>query len=422
MGLSSALYAAVSGLNVNSQAMAVTGNNIANSNTTAYKRSSTIFSDLLAENVSSTSGGSQVGRGAQIQTVATTFTQGGFEDTGNSTDVAIDGDGFFIISSPENDINYYTRNGAFDFDSDGYLVNADGYRIQGSLYDEDGALTAGILSDIQVDMIAQTDAVETENITLQSNLDASSDELAAFDLADPLGTSNYSTTTVIYDSLGADHQLTCYYTKTADNTWTWNAVVDSTEIDDAAAEGDLTVVGTGTLTFDEDGNFVDVTNDVTDAGVLTWTNGAAQDQQVTYTFNATQFDSSSTVFSQDQDGAASGEVVDVNIDNDGTVYISYSNGKTEAIAMLALATFTNPNGLAQEGGTMFAATAASGPVTLGYPGESQGTLVTESLELSTVDLADEFVDLITIQNGYTANSRVITTTDEMLQELLNLKR
>lgn len=417
MGLSSALYTAISGLQTNSQAMTVTGNNISNSNTIGFKTSSTVFSDLLSANIASSGGNSQVGRGSQVQTVATNFSQGGFQSTSSATDLAIEGSGFFIVSSPLDNTDLYTRNGSFSFDSSGYLVNADGYRVQGSSYNANGQLATGNLGDIQVDTISQIPAKQTANVTLQTNLDSNSDILGTFDINTPTTTSNYSTTTTIYDSLGTAHTATCYFTKTAENSWTWNLTLNGSELGGTTS---LTSIGNGTLTFDTDGNLLTGGTGTTSA--LTWSDGADTTQAVTYHFDTTQFNSDSTVFSQDQDGYTSGEVTDVKIDTDGTVSAVYSNGKTVPKAMIALATFTNTGGLDSEGSSLFSATTESGTATIGYPGASQGTLITESLELSNVDLATEFVNLITIQNGYSANSKVITTTNDMLTELINLKR
>ena len=419
MGLSSTLYTAISGLQTNSQAMTVTGNNIANASTVGFKSSSTVFADLLSANIASSGGNSEVGQGSQIQSVQTDFSQGAFESTGSSTDLAIQGDGFLIVSDPAGDQNFYTRNGSLRFDEAGFLVTAEGYRVQGSSYNEDGELVNGNLGDIQVDQVGQIAAKQTENVTLQTNLDSNAEIVGAFDVAAPNDTSNYVTTSTVYDSLGTSHLTTCYFTKTADQTWTWNMVVDSDELAAGGPE-DLTVIGNGEITFDENGNLVN--GEVGDSGALEWANGSDPTQVITYNFATTQYDSDSTVFSQDQDGYASGEMTSVDIAADGTVSAVYSNGEAIEVAMISLATFTDPDGLDSAGGTLFAETAESGTPTIGYPGTSQGTLIVQALELSNVDLSVEFVDLITIQNAYSANSKVITTTDEMLQELLNLKR
>lgn len=422
MGLSSTLYTGISGLKANSEAMSVTGNNISNSNTIGFKASSTLFSDVLSAKVASTSGSSQVGRGVQIATVATIFKQGSFSATASATDLAIDGDGFFMVSAPDSVENYYTRNGSFTFNNDGYLVNAAGYRVQGKLF-EDGKLSGGDPTDIKVDFNSQIPAKQTSALTLTTNLDSDSEVMAAFDITDPENTSNYSTSTEIYDSLGGSHTATTYFTKTAANTWEWHMVVDSDELDPSvAASTDLTEVGSGTLTFDTSGNLLTGGSGSTTAGAILWNNGSSSGQQIGMTFDTTQRDNSSRVISQSQNGYPPGEVVEVSIDDEGTVIASYSNGDKINIARLTLATFNNAPGLEKNGGSLYSETAASGEPSVGTAGASQGYIYTNRLELSNVDLAQEFVDLITIQNGYSASSKVITTTDEMLQELINIKR
>ncbi len=418
MGLSSTLYTGISGLKANSEAMSVTGNNISNSSTVGFKSSSTLFSDVLSASMSSASGTSQVGRGVQISTVSTSFSQGSFSSTSSETDLAIEGDGFFMVRADDSEEIYYTRNGSFDFDSDGYLVNAEGYRVQGKLY-IDGELSGGDPTDIQVDFETQIPAHQTEALTLTTNLNSGSETISAFDIDDPDDTSNYATSTQVYDSLGNTHLVTTYFTKTADQTWEWHTVVDSSEVTSAATT-DLTEIGSGTLTFDTDGTLVSGETGTT--GSIAWNNGSDTGQVIEMTFDTTQFSSSSVVISQSQDGYAPGEVVDVSIATDGTVQASYSNGETLDIALLTLATFTNPDGLSKEGGSLYAETSASGDPSVGTAGASQGYIYTSSLELSNVDLSEEFVSLITIQNAYSASSKVITTTDEMLQELISLKR
>lgn len=423
MGLSSTLYTGISGLQSNAEAMSVTGNNISNSNTIGFKSSSTLFSDVLSASISSSSGNSQVGRGSQISSIQTSFSQGSFQSTSNSTDLAIEGDGFFMVSESDSSEVLYTRNGSFSFDSNGYLTNAEGYRVQGKGFDQNGDLVGGNPTDIQVDISSQIPARQTGALTLTTNLDAGSSVVGPFDISDPDTTSNYSTSTQIYDSLGNTHVATTYFTMTSPQTWEWHTTVNSSELE-ATASGpeDLTEIGSGNLTFDSDGNLLTGGSATTPAGAIIWNNGSDTTQQIDMTFATTQFSSSSVVISQNQDGYAPGEVVQVSVDNDGTVSASYSNGESIDIAMLTLATFTNPSGLTKEGGSLYASTAGSGDPSVGTAGASQGYIYTNSLELSNVDLAQEFVDLITIQNGYSASSKVITTTDEMLQELINLVR
>jgi len=419
-GITSALYSAISGLEGGAQAMTVTGNNISNSNTMGFKSSTASFSDLLSASIASSSGGSQVGRGSQVQAVETNFSQGGFQSTSSPTDLAIEGSGFFIVHNPSNTTNLYTRNGAFTFDDAGYLVNADGDRIQGSSYNASGLLASGNLGDIKVDHIAQIPAKQTSTVSLQTNLDSNSSLVGPFVNTNANATSNYSTATTIYDSLGTAHQATCYFTKTGDNAWNWNLGVDGSDLTGGTA-GTPDIVGKGSLTFNTDGTLATGGTPPT-ITTLPWNNGASQSQQIAYTFNPTQFNTTSTVFSQNQDGYTSGQVTSVNVGTDGVVNAVYSNGETIAEAKIALATFNNTGGLAKAGNSLYTSTPASGTPTIGYPGPSQGTLITNSLELSNVDVATEMVNLITVQSNYSANSKVVTTVNEMLQQLINLKQ
>ncbi|MBN2428525.1 MAG: flagellar hook protein FlgE [Deltaproteobacteria bacterium] len=429
MGLTSTLYTGISGLQASSEAMSVTGNNIANSGTTGFKSSSTLFSDVLSATISSASGSSQVGRGSEIATVRTNFSQGTFETTSSTTDLAIDGDGFFMVSLEGTDEVLYTRDGSFSFDDDGYLVNAEGYRVQGRTYNEAGELSGGDPTDIQIEAGTLVAAQMTENIELTTNLDSSSEIIStAFDITDPDETSNYSTSTTIYDTLGNTHLATTYFTKTGvdtttgESTWEWYSVVASDEILSGSTTEDLTQVASGTLVFNENGELTSGETGTIAAGAIDWNNGSSTSQEINFSFNTTQYNTDSEVISQDQDGCSAGELVNVSIDTDGNVIASYSNGETQNIAMITLATFVNAAGLLKEGGNLYSSTSASGEATVGVPGSSQGTLLTSSLELSNVDLAQEFVKMITLQNAYSANSRVITTIDDMLSELINLKR
>lgn len=421
MGLSSTLYSGVSGLQANSTAMSVTGNNISNSNTVGFKSSSTIFSDVLSASVATSSGTGQVGRGSGVSTVRTDFSQGSFQTTSSATDLAIEGESFFMVSAAGSEEVSYTRNGAFSFDSDGYLVNAEGYRVQGQSYNDAGEPSNGDPEDIFVDLDTQISAHATETIGLSTNLDASEEITGPFDSTDPTATSNYSTSTTIYDALGASHVVTTYFTKTADQQWDWNTAVDGVELNGGTA-GELNIIAGGTLEFDDSGELASGITGSSTAGILDWANGADASQLIRFEFDTTQFSSDSVVFSQDQDGYTSGDVIDVSIDNDGVVSATYSNGETMDVAVLTLASFANASGLVKEGGSLYSAGSMSGEPRIGTAGAAMGSIYTNALELSTVDLSQEFVDMITIQNGYSASSKVITTVDEMLQEVINLKR
>ncbi len=427
MGISSALYSGVSGLNTNSQAMSVIGNNLANTNTLGFKGARTIFSDLLSSTINGSGGISQVGRGVNVSKVDNQFSQGTFESTETNTDVAIEGDGFFMLMEVGDDTMYYSRAGAFRFDEDGYLVNPEGYRVQGRQYDKDGKLVPGDPGNIQVENEGLTKAQATTTVTLNTNLDASSEnkDPAAFDYTNP-DTYNYSSSTTVYDTLGNPHLMTFYFLKDqgANNTWQYYWTAEDGSGSDPAVMLGQTAVGAapaGQLDFDGEGNLDETVNAAEVNITPTWNNGSV-DTQMTVSFETTQFDSESTVISQDQNGYAAGNLTDVGIDDEGAVVATYSNGKQTKIAHLTLAKFTNPGGLEMSGSNLYVANGKSGVARIGIPGSELGKIFTNSLEQSNVDMGQQFVKMITVQRGFQANSKIITTVDELLGELINLKR
>ncbi|MFK5926674.1 MAG: flagellar hook protein FlgE [Desulfuromusa sp.] len=443
MGVSSALYSGVSGLNANANAMSVLGDNLANANTVGFKSSRTIFGDLLSSQVSGSGGISQVGRGVGLSTVDTIFSQGTFENTETNTDLAVEGAGFFIVSDPStgNSTNNYTRAGAFRFDAEGYLVNPEGFNIMGYQLDTNGN-TVGDLTPIWANTQSFTPAGPTGNINLNTNLDSDSLAIAAgFDSLDPAGSSNYATSIQVFDSLGSTHLMTTYFTKTADQAWDWNTVVDGGEVTGGAA-GVLEVVGSGTLGFDASGDLItidgvdlytvagDTSSDPvfprptasTTAGTLDWVNGSVQTQQVSIDMQTSQYASPSVVVSQEQDGFGTGTLVQLSVDEFGNVVGNFSNGTPRQLMRIPLAKFTNPSSLTKIGSNMYAQSNGSGAPVIGTVGSGVGNIFTNSLELSNVDMAQEFVKMITTQRGFSANSKTITTTDEMLAEVINLKR
>jgi len=428
MGISSALYSGVSGLNTNAQAMSVIGNNLANTNTLGFKGSRTVFSDLLSASVSGSGGTSQVGRGVGMSRVDGIFSQGTFESTESSLDVAIEGDGFFILSPPEEDTSYFSRAGAFRFNEQGYLVNPEGYQVMGQPYGSDGNLVPGVQTEIQIQNLGLVAGEPTTELSFTTNLDASTEvpaTIPTFNYADP-STYDFSTSTQIYDTLGNPQLVSTYYTKTATNTWNvnWSATLE----DGSVAQGPATATN---LYFTADGVLADPTNPTDPATApitlsiaaseLDWGNGS-NPQDITITFNTTQFNSDSSVITQEQNGFAAGELTGVNIDENGAVIASYANGKRVFVANLSLATFRNPGGLEAVGSNLFKATTTSGVPRTGLPGPELGKVFTNSLEQSNVDMGAEFVRMITVQRGFQANSKIITTVDDLLGELINLKR
>jgi len=429
MAISSALYSGVSGLNTNSQAMSVIGNNLANTNTLGFKSSRTVFSDLLSSSISGSGGISQVGRGVGMSRVDNIFSQGTFESTESPLDVAIEGEGFFLLKEEGDETTYFSRAGAFRFNQDGYLVNPEGLHVLGAGFNTDGTITPGPPTDIQLSNFGLVAGDPTSEITFTTNLDSSTELVAplpAFDYADPT-TFDYSNSIQVFDTLGQPHILTTYYVKTGTNTWDWHWSAPD------ATGNIITGDGATPLVFTRDGVLEDpaapgsdtpATDPITDtiaAADLDWGNGTIP-QTITITFNTTQFDSDSTVISQNQDGFGAGELTNVGIDENGAVIASYSNGKQVSIANLMLGTFSNPNGLEQVGNNLYKATTSSGLPRTGLPGPELGKVFTNSLEQSNVDMGAEFVRMITVQRGFQANSKIITTVDELLGELINLKR
>ena len=482
MGIQSSLFSGVSGLQSNGNALTVIGNNIANSNTIGFKSSRTVFSDLLSAEIAGSGGTSQVGRGAGMSTVDNIFSQGTFETTESNTDLAIEGPGFFMVSSPTEATTYYTRAGAFNFDETGTLVNPEGYAVQG-YYLNDSGETVGDITDLQIETRSFSPANPTTQITLATNLNANDpylgtagDTISPFDITDPADTSNYASSVRIFDSLGREHLVTTYFNKldpvgNPDGIMQWEShtVISGADVQDPVVD-DFVEVGRSILSFDTGGRLVNVldigttiaaggstdadrvydangnlyessatvapeyplTTDVdlvepapsvsTVTGSLSWINEAEPTQQLALTFDATQYSSESDVISQTQDGYATGTLVSLTIDNDGNILGNYSNGEPRQLARIALAKFSNPVGLSKAGNNLYLATDESGTAIVGTVGSGVGKIFTNSLEMSNVDLAQEFVKMITTQRGFQANSKIITTTDELLGELINLKR
>jgi len=421
MGISSALYSGVSGLNTNGQAMSVIGNNLANTNTVGFKSSRTVFADLLSGSINASGGVSQVGRGVGMSKVDNVFSQGTFESTESNLDVAIEGDGFFILKEPGDQTPYYSRAGAFRFDGDGYLVNPEGLRVQGKEFNADGSIKAGDPTDIQVADTGLIGGSVTSTLTLNTNLDSSETvlPLGSFDITDP-STYNYSSSTQVFDTLGSPHLLSTYFIKTGENTWNWAW--------SAEQEGGSIIQGAGanTLGFTTEGLLTNAAltppQDTTGTiPALSWNNGT-DPTAIEITFDTTQFNSNSTVISQDQNGFGAGSLTGVEIDPEGIVVASYSNGEQTKISQLALSKFVNPNGLSLAGSNLYTETTTSGAPRTGLPGTELGNIFTNSLEQSNVDMGAEFVKMITIQRGFQANSKIITTVDELLGDLINLKR
>jgi flagellar hook protein FlgE len=431
MSLLSALYTGVSGLQTFGDSLQVIGDNIANVNTTAFKSSRAEFSDLLSQTINGASGRSQLGRGVRLERIAASFSQGSFSNTDRLTDLAVNGNGFFIVNDGNRD--YYTRNGQLTLNSDGELVTNSGMKLQGYQYDAGGnALgTIGplkIINNSTQPKVTGSGVPAGTGININVNLDASSATMAAFDPLNAASTSNFSTTISVYDSLGTAHSVTTYFNKTADNAWGWHALVDGAELQGGTA-GTPTECASGTLTYNASGALQTATTTASSFNFtgtpqtigFTWGDPIADGG--TGLEGSTQFSSATVVNNQSQDGFSAGSLSTVTVDADGVISGIYSNGRTIPIGQVALANFANLQGLTKSGSGIFSETSDSGVPVISKPNVGGfGTISSFSLELSNVDLATEFVSLISTQRAYQANSKIITVGDQLLSEIVNIIR
>jgi flagellar hook protein FlgE len=440
MSLNSTLYTGVSGLSAYGNAISVIGNNIANVNTTGFKESRGNFSDVLNQS-SGTGGTLQIGRGVLVSNVSPVFTQGAFQSTSLPGDLAIDGDGFFIVKDPKTNALLYTRNGNFALNRDGKLANPDGLIAQGFNVDNSGNALP-LLEDINISG-QSFPPKKSANATIQVNLDSTSPliidptnpgTVKNFDPNDPVKTSQFSTALTVYDSLGTGHTIDIYFQKTADNNWNWFTGTRANEL--AGQTGtSLVVVGSGTLTFTNDGALSTVNTTFAPPGgpgataTFNFAGGAQPGQTINFNFGTpgfegtTQFATPSSTLLQSQDGYGSGVLQNFSIDDQGKVRGLFSNGQALDLKRVALAKFASTAGLKSVGKNLFSETILSGQPIVASPGNSgTGSLQSGALEISNVDLSSQFVELIRAQQAFQANARVITTGDQLLTETVNLKR
>ncbi|MEV6629831.1 flagellar hook protein FlgE [Actinoplanes sp. NPDC051470] len=393
------LFSGISGLRAHQQMMDVTGNNIANVNTTGYKSSQTVFQDTLSQMVNAAgapqnqSGGTnpaQVGLGVRLASINANFGQGAAQTTGKSSDMMIQGDGFFVVKSGGESL--YTRAGSFTFDANGSLTNPNGQIVQGWSADGDGEVnTSGAPGNIKLPIGISLKPEVTENITLTGNF---SNEAV-------LGTKK-EIPVKVYDAAGAANTLVVAFEKTADTEWTMSLPDGSTKA----------------ITFTDGKPVGDPDPDTgLDSGKV-----AVGD----FTFDIhdlTQYSGNTEARVSNSDGSGAGVLSSYTVSNIGQIVGVFSNGLKQTLGQVALANFNNVNGLEKIGDSMFRSTVNSGLAQVGAAGSAGLGLITSgALEMSNVDLAQEFTNLVIAQRGFQANSRIITTSDEILQELVNLKR
>ncbi len=452
MGILSSLFTGVSGLNANGNALSVVGNNIANLSTIGFKSSRSVFADLISSSLGGGGGAIQTGLGVAFNGVQGNFSQGSLSTSSNALDLAVDGNGFFVLQDASGG-RFYSRAGQFHLDSQSRIVDPSGFFLQGYQVNTSGLITASIGGITLPTTTAPPNPTST--VDIGANLDSQS-ATSAFSLTNPTGTSQYSTSLTTYDSLGNSHLLTTYFTKTAANTWAYNVVGSTSEITTANYNAanintslGLVRLASGTLGFATSGalnteSVVTSYDDGTVAGTAGAVVGRAQidfagataNQLITFNFGSsvttdggtgldltTQFGAASGLVQQSQNGFGAGALQTFSVETDGTINGRFSNGQIRPLAQLALARFPDPLGLVRTGKNTFAESGTSGqPLVGGATTAGLGRVLSNTLELSNVDLGESFIEMITAQRGFQANSRVITTSDEILQELVNLKR
>ncbi|RLB12735.1 MAG: flagellar hook protein FlgE [Deltaproteobacteria bacterium] len=417
------MFTAITGLRSNNLAMGVIGNNVANINTWGFKAQRYSFADILGASI----GNLRVGGGTKLSNITPNFTQGSVLNTGNPLDMAIDGNGFFIVKNPLESADYYTRVGQFIVDDTGNVSTPEGYVLQGWKIDEDGNIGTTLeninlanisslpkaTSQVQIGMnLNKEDSVPTQAWNLDPNNGPATDSY------------NYSTNTVVYDAYGTAHTVSLYFRKTADNTWEVHYVYknDSDQYVDA---------GTQTLTFNSDpAGSLKSDNSSTPIQFTDWNidinfdYGTGTDEGGSGLDGTTQFSQDSNISFIHQNGQEAGSLTrDVTIDEDGYLYGIFSNGTIRPLYKIPIAKFSSPWNLEELGNNVYGITNKSGQPIIGNAGiGGRGKILSGYLEQSNVDLATEFTNLILSQRAFQANARIITTADELLTELVNIKR
>ncbi len=404
----------LSGLAATGEALNIISNNLANLNTDGYKDQTANFQDLFYQNYGTDGSGDpiQVGAGTSVGSTATNFSDGSLQNTGVNSNAAITGNGFYITQQADGSIQY-TRAGDFTVNSAGQLVTTDGQTVMGYPAVNGVINQAAGLSALQVGQGENNPPVATTTMQQQTNLDASS----------TVGTT-FSTPMTVYDSLGESHILTFNYTMSAPNTWTYQVTLPAA---DTGATGAPTVLATGTLDFNSSGNLTSPIGTVPVA--LSGLADGAANMNVAWSLTdasgnslLTQVASTSATSTTHQDGYVGGTLQNFTITQDGTIDGQFSNGQTQAIGQIALASFSNNQGLQLVGGDSYQSTLASGAAVVGMANSGGlGTITGGAVELSNVDISTEFTNLIVVQRAFEADSRVVTTFDSVSSSTINLQ-
>jgi len=428
MGFSTAL----SGLAAASKNLAVTGNNIANANTTGFKKSRAEFADVYAASLGGVSA-ITAGSGVRVANVAQQFKQGNLNFTGNNLDLAISGEGFFSLAASPTDVNNrsYTRSGEFKLNKDGYIVNNQGqallaYRPNGNTI-ADGFST-GVMQPIQINTIAGQPRA-TDELSIGVNLDASK-PIAAVTPFDKTNVNTYTSQTsgTVYDSFGTSHIFTTYFVNkgvvAGDPTWEVHHYIDGNPVNlqSGAAFGELKFDAAGNLKAPVNSSgVVDGLFDLAPYAITPATGASDIEINKLSYFGSTQFNQKFSVNELKQNGLPAGQLTGIDTDKEGVIFARFSNGGSKTLGQVALSRFSNPQGLSKQGDTIWGQNAASGDPVSGQPGSNNfGVIQSGSVEASNVELSKQLVNLIVAQQSYQANAKTITTENQIVQSILNI--
>jgi len=426
MSITNSLYIGISGLQAHGEAISIVGDNIANASTVGFKRNRASFEDMLGGEINS----QRLGGGVVMTGPQTMWDQGTITRTDNPLDLAISGGGMFVVKGSHGGQNnqYYTRDGRFHLDNLGYVTNQSGLRLQGYTIDSRGTRA---LSPTDLPLGArQSPPVATTQATMRLSLDSAAPTLPPFDPTNTTDTSNYATSATMYDSLGAPHHVEVFFHAQGAGAWEYHAMVDGGDLAGGTL-GTATEIASGTMQFNTDGALQSQAVSTSNADFINATPG----QVIAFNFGddiasggtgrggTTQYTGTSAVNGLDIDGRGAGKLTEIKISDDGKINGVFDNGDQFQLAQVAIADFANEQGLGRAGDGLVVSTPGSGPPLIDAPGTgARGSIVSGSLEQSNVDIGNELVTLIAYQRAFEANAKTVTTADEMMSDVNNLKR
>jgi flagellar hook protein FlgE len=425
MGILSSMYTGYTGIQGQGEALSVYGDNIANSSTVGFKTARPEFKDAVAKSLNGMGSNTATGRGAKLGNIRTVFSQGTLTQTESPTDLAITGNGFFVVDGVEG--RGYTRDGSFHFDKEGKLVNGTGEQVLGFQADEEGKITSK-LGSISIDR-SILDAKGTGKVELFANLDSRVDTEVKFDPKNPDKSAHFATGVTVYDTNGAARAVTVYFNKVDEHNWEYRAMAKGEDVE-GGKPGEMVQQASGKLRFSDEGRLESQSCD----SAFSFNKGSKSDQKIDFSFGKdiksggdglqmTQYGSNSEAYKTIQNGFTSGSIGSLKFEDDGRLVAIYTNGETVSVGQIAIAKFESPEDLLKTGGNKFKETRNSGQPTIGSPlSGGRGQVSSKTLEASTTDIASEFINLMTAQRNFQANSKVISTGDELLGEVINLKR